>query len=113
MQPSLCLTRQLLGVVARIECAVRPLAGERGLWVVLCVAGMDAVQPSLINVQGPFCGPCAAHSVLVGIADSLRGHGYREAVDVPIWCLHMQAKLRRLNGRSGTFKLDFASRPKA
>jgi hypothetical protein len=112
MQPSLCLTRQYLGVVTRIECTVRPLAGEQGLWTVLCVAGMDAMQPSLINAQGPFCGPCAAQEILAGIALSLQAQGYRLAGDVPIWSLHMQAKMRRLNGCSGAPKLDFQLHPK-
>jgi hypothetical protein len=111
MQPSLCLTRQCLGVVTRIECAVRPLAGEQGLWTVLCVAGMDAMQPSLINAQGPVCGPCAAQQILAGIALSLQAQGYQLAGDVPIWCLHMQAKMRRLNGCSGAPKLDFQRHP--
>jgi hypothetical protein len=111
MLPSLCLTRQYLGVVTRIECAVRPLAGDQGLWTVLCVAGMDAVQPSLINAQGPFCGPCAAQEILAGIADSLQAQGYQLVGDVPIWRLHMQAKMRRLNGLSGALKLDFQSHP--
>jgi hypothetical protein len=112
MRPSLCLTRQYLGVVTRIECTVRPLAGEQGLWTVLCVAGMDAMQPSLINAQGPFCGPCAAQEILAGIALSLQAQGYRLAGDVPIWSLHMQAKMRRLNGCSGAPKLDFQLNPK-
>jgi hypothetical protein len=113
MSPSLCLVRECLGVVTRIECAVRPLSGEQGLWTVLCVAGMDAMQPTLITAQGPFCGPCAAQKVLVGIADSLHAQGYRVAADVPIWCLPMQAKMRRLNARSDVLNADFHSRPDA
>lgn len=111
MLPSLCLTRRCLGVVTRIECAVRPLAGNQGHWVVLCVAGMDAQQPSLVNVQGPFCGPCAAQEILTGIALSLQAQGYQLAGDVPIWRVHMQAKMRRLNGLSGAPKLDFQLHP--
>jgi hypothetical protein len=113
MLPSLCLTRQYLGVVTRIECAVRPLAGEQGLWTVLCVAGMDAAQPSLVNAQGPFCGPCAAQEILAGIALRLQEQGYQLAGDVPIWCLHMQAKMRRLNGCSGAAKRTFQFQPEA
>lgn len=111
MLPSLCLTRQYLGVVTRIECAVRPLLGGQGRWVVLCVAGMDARQPSVINAQGPFCGPCAAQEILGGIAARLLALGYRQVVDVPIWQLHMQAKMRQLNGSSGRLLVDFQSHP--
>ncbi len=113
MLPSLCLTRQYLGVVTRIECTVRPLAGDQGLWTVLCVAGMDAMQPSLINAQGPFCGPCAAQQILAGIALGLQAQGYQLAGDVPIWSLHMQAKMRRLNGGPGPSKRVFQFQPEA
>jgi hypothetical protein len=113
MLPSLCLTRRCLGVVTRIECTVRPLAGDQGLWTVLCVAGMDAKQPSLINAQGPFCGPCAAQQILAGIAVSLQAQGYQLALDMPIWSLHMQAKMRRLNGGSGSSKGVFQFQPEA
>jgi hypothetical protein len=111
MLPSLCLTRQYLGVVTRIECAVRPLAGDQGRWVVLCVAGMDAAQPSVVNAQGPFCGPCAAQEILAGITLSLQVQGYQLAAEVPIWCLHMQAKMRQLNGRHGCSLVDYQSHP--
>ncbi|MFZ3184045.1 MAG: hypothetical protein WA173_07870 [Pseudomonas sp.] len=111
MSPSLCLTRQYLGVVTRIECAVRPLAGNQGHWVVLCVAGMDDQQPSVVNAQGPFCGPCAAQEILAGITASLQTQGYRLTRDVPIWCLHMQAKMRQLNGLHGHPSVDFQSHP--
>ncbi|MBP8185505.1 MAG: hypothetical protein KAX95_06430 [Pseudomonas sp.] len=113
MLPSLCLTRHSLGVVTRIECTVCPLAGERGLWTVLCVAGMDAMQPSLINAQGPFCGPCAAQEILAGIALSLQAQGYQLVADVPIWRLHMQAQMRRLNGGAGAAKRAFQFQPEA
>ena len=42
MSRSLCLTRHCLGMITRIECEVRPLAGEQGLWTLLCAAGMAA-----------------------------------------------------------------------
>lgn len=113
MLPSLCLTRHSLGVVTRIECTVCPLAGERGLWTVLCVAGMDAMQPSLINAQGPFCGPCVAQEILAGIALSLQAQGYQLVADVPIWRLHMQAQMRRLNGGAGAAKRAFQLQPEA
>ena len=111
MSPSLCLVRQYLGVVTRIECVVRPLVGNQGQWVVLCVAGMDAQQPSVVNAQGPFCGPCAAQEILDGITASLQAQGYRPAFDVPIWSLHMQAKMRQLNGLRGHPLVDFQSHP--
>jgi hypothetical protein len=111
MLPSLCLTRQYLGVVTRIECAVRPLVGGQGRWVVLCVAGMDAQQPSVINAQGPFCGPCAAQTILDGITKSLLAQGYRRVIAVPIWQLHMQAKMRQLNGSNARPLVDFQTHP--
>ena len=111
MSPSLCLTRQYLGVITRIECVVRPLAGDQGLWVVLCVAGMDGQQPSVVNAQGPFCGPCVAQEILCGITASLQTQGYRQAFDVPIWSLHMQAKMRQLNGPHTRSLVDYQSHP--
>jgi hypothetical protein len=111
MLPSLCLIRQYLGVVTRIECAVRPLAGDQGLWTVLCVAGMHAEQPSMINAQGPFCGPFVAQEILAEIAAALLRQGYQLAGDVPIWSLHMQAKMRRLNGHCSASRVDVQSHP--
>lgn len=101
MSRSLCLTRICLGVVTRIECEVRPLAGEQGLWTLLCAAGMAAAQPSMINAQGPFCGPCVAEEVLAGIAANLLAQGYQPCTQPPIWRLHLQAQLRRLNRQRG------------
>lgn len=101
MSRSLCLTRDCLGMITRIECEVRPLAGEQGLWTLLCAAGMAAAQPSLINAQGPFCGPCVAEQVLDGIAENLLSQGYRACAQPPIWRLQMQAQLRRLNQQRG------------
>lgn len=98
MPRSLCLTRQCLGLVTRIECVVLPLAGENGLWTLICAAGMSGAQPSVVKAQGPFHGPFVAEGVLEGIAESLCAQGYCTCSDVPIWRLHIQAELRRLNG---------------
>ncbi|ERI52500.1 hypothetical protein EA796_04175 [Pseudomonas sp. AOB-7] len=98
MPRSLCLTRQCLGLVTRIECVIRPLAGENGLWTLLCAAGMSGAQPSAIKAQGPFYGPFVAEGVLASIAESLAQQGYAECFEPPIWRLHLQAELRRLNG---------------
>ncbi len=98
MPRSLCLTRQYLGLATRIECEIRPLAGDRGLWILLCAAGMSAEQPSAIQTQGPFHGLFVAESVLDSIAQSLAVQDYVLCDDPPIWRLHLQAELRRLNG---------------
>lgn len=101
MSRSLCLTRHCLGIITRIECEVRPLAGEQGLWVLLCAAGMAAGQPSIIKAQGPFYGPCVAEQVLQGIAASLLSQGYHADTQPPIWRLQIQGQLRRLNRARG------------
>lgn len=98
MSRSLCLTRQCLGLVTRIECVIRPLAAGNGLWTLLCAAGMSGAQPSAIKAQGPFYGPFVAEEILQSIAESLAQQGYMECTEPPIWTLHMQAELRRLNG---------------
>lgn len=98
MPRSLCLTRQCLGLVTRIECVVLPLAGEKGLWTLICAAGMSGAQPSAIKAQGPFYGPLVAEGVLAEIAENLAVQGYSECSELPIWRLHIQAELRRLNG---------------
>lgn len=95
---NLSLTRQCLGLVTRIECSIRPLAGDTGMWTLLFAAGMAGEQPSAIKAQGPFHGPMVAESVLHAIVDSLTLHGYQVAEDPQIWCLHLQAQLRRING---------------
>ena len=95
---NLSLTRQCLGLVTRIECSIRPLAGDTGMWTLLFAAGMEGEQPSAIKAQGPFHGPLVAESVLNAIVDSLTLHGYQVADDPQIWCLHLQAQLRRING---------------
>jgi hypothetical protein len=97
MSRSLCLTRQCLGLMTRIECAVKPLCGESGLWMLLFAAGMSGEQPTAIKSQGPFNGLPAAESVLTAIAESLALHGYELTDEVPIWSLHLQSELRRIN----------------
>lgn len=97
MPRSLCLTRQCLGLVTRIECVVRPLSGDKGMWTLLFAAGMSGEQPSALKAQGPFHGPVAAESVLDAIAESLVMHGYQTAEEIPIWGLHLQGELRRIN----------------
>lgn len=97
MPRSLCLTRQCLGLVTRIECVVRPLSGDTGMWTLLFAAGMSGEQPSALKAQGPFHGPIAAESVLDAIAESLVLHGYETAEEIPIWGLHLQGELRRIN----------------
>lgn len=95
------LTRHCLGLDTRIECAVLPLAGNGGLWALICAAGMSAAQPSTIKAQGPFHGAYAAQSILIDIAESLRVMGYEPCAEVAIWRLHIQAQLRRLNAQRG------------
>ncbi|TDV65811.1 hypothetical protein [Pseudomonas sp. LP_7_YM] len=97
MPRSLCLTRQCLGLLTRIECVVRPLSGDNGMWTLLFAAGMSGEQPSALKAQGPFQGPVAAESVLDAIAESLVLHGYQAAEEIPIWSLHLQGELRRIN----------------
>lgn len=98
MSRNLCLTRQCLGLVTRIECSVRPLAGDTGMWTLLFAAGMAGEQPSAIKAQGPFHGPFVAESILDTIVESLTMHGYQLADDPQIWSLHLQAQLREING---------------
>jgi hypothetical protein len=97
MSRNLILTRNCSGVRTRIECEVRPLEGDRGLWTLLCAAGMDAAQPSVIKAQGPFHGSCVAEELLSSIAGSLELQGYLPVTEPAIWCIHLQAELRRLN----------------
>ena len=101
MSRNLCLTRQCLGLVTRIECAVKPLAGDNGMWTLLFAAGMAGEQPSAIKAQGPFHCPVAAESILDTIVESLTLHGYELADDPQIWSLHLQAQLRQINGGRG------------
>ncbi|AAG07963.1 MULTISPECIES: hypothetical protein [Pseudomonas] len=113
MPRNLCLIRPCLGLTTRIECVVRPLAGENGLWTLLCAAGMSGSQPSAIKAQGPFHGPLVAEGVLQAIADCLAQQGYIEAVDPPIWRLHLQGELRRLNGERRPHVGDYLFRPES
>lgn len=101
MSRSLHLTRHCLGLDTRIECVVLPLAGDNGLWMLICAAGMAGARPSTIKAQGPFHGACAAQAVLDDIADNLRAMGYYPCADVAVWRLPIQAELRRLNARRG------------
>jgi len=101
MPRNLCLTRQCLGLVTRIECCIRPIAGDNGMWTLLFAAGMAGEQPSAIKAQGPFHGPVVAESILESIVESLTLHGYQLAEDPQIWCLHLQAQLREINVTRG------------
>jgi hypothetical protein len=67
------------------------------MWMLLFAAGMSGEQPSAIKSQGPFTGLLAAEAVLTAIAESLSLHGYQLTDDVPIWSLHLQSELRRIN----------------
>lgn len=113
MSRSLCLTREYLGVTTRIECAVLPLAGDRGLWTLICIAGMSARQPSAIKAQGPFHGPLVVEEILDEIAESLAGQGYGACNEPLIWRVHAQAELRRLNGDSGHSRVVHLSWPES
>ena len=97
MPRNLCLTRQCLGLGTRIECSVRPLAGDNGMWTLLFAAGMTGEQPSTIKSEGPFHGSFVAETVLQTIVENLTQHGYELADESQIWCLHVQAHLRLLN----------------
>jgi len=99
MSRNLCLTRQCLGLETRIECSIRPLAGNTGLWTLLFAAGLSGEQPTTVKSQGPFCGPFVAETILESIVESLTLHGYRIANSPHIWCLHVQAQLRQINGQ--------------
>lgn len=101
MSRNLNLTRHCLGLDTCIECRVLPLAGDTGLWALIFAAGMNAAQPSVVRAQGPFHGALAAEQVLADIAESLLGMGYEISSVPPIWHLHIQAELRRLNGERG------------
>lgn len=111
MSRSLCLTRQCLGLVTRIECIIRPLAGDNGRWTLLCAAGMSGAQPSAIRAQGPFHGPFVAEDVLAAIAESLFAQGYVECSEPPIWRVHLQAELRRVNGERYSLPGSFQRHP--
>jgi hypothetical protein len=111
MSRSLNLTRHCLGLDTRIECVVLPLAGNAGLWTLICAAGIAGNQPSTIKAQGPFHGPCVAEGVLIEIAESLFEMGYDACDELPIWRLHIQAELRRLNNQGGRQLGNYMFRP--
>ncbi|MNF04236.1 hypothetical protein D3C80_2037080 [compost metagenome] len=52
-----------------------------------------------------------AESVLDAIVDSLTLHGYQVADDPQIWCVHLQAQLRRINGERVHHVGDFQFHP--
>jgi hypothetical protein len=84
--------------MTRIECAIRPLSGDNGMWTLLFAAGVTGGQPSAIKTQGPFHGALAAESVMIAITESLTLQGYEVLDEMPTWSLHLQGELRRLNG---------------
>jgi hypothetical protein len=85
-------------MVTRIECIIRPMAGDQGLWTLICSAGLSGKQPTITKSQGPFRGSRMAQSVLDAIASNLSGQGY-VATEAPLtWRLQMQAELRKVNG---------------
>ncbi|MBA1279983.1 hypothetical protein NA645_17295 [Pseudomonas stutzeri] len=110
MSQTLCLNRQCLGLVTRIECIIRPLNGGQGLWTLLCAAGIDAGQPTAIKAQGPFHGPREAETVLQAIASNLHGQGYCESDSPSIWQLHMHAELRKINANQARYLSGWESR---
>lgn len=110
MPRSLILIRNCSGILTRIECEIRPLEGGRGLWTLLCAAGMSDAQPSAIKAQGPFHGPCVAEGLLEAVAQSLKLQGYEQCNEPPIWRLHLQAELRKLNGERCQHLGDFQFR---
>ena len=97
----LCLTRQLFGRDARIECAIRPLVGRAGLWSLICVAGQSGRQPTAIRAQGLFYGWQAAREVFDAVVDALVGQGYHQQSEPGIWQLHVQGELRKLSAPEG------------
>lgn len=86
MSRNLCLTRQCLGLVTRIECSIRPLAGDTGMWTLLFAAGMAGEQPSAIKAQGPFHGPFVAESILNTIVGDDREFGKNRTLSFASSC---------------------------
>lgn len=111
MARSLILIRNCMGLCTRIECEIRPLEGGRDLWTLLCAAGMADAQPSAIKAQGPFHGASVAEGLLASVTDSLALQGYEQSSEQPIWRLHLQAELRRLNHERCQHLADFRCRP--
>ena len=100
-------------MTTRIECVIRPLNGENGLWTLLCAAGVSGAQPSAIKVQGPFHGPFVAEGVLDSIAECLAVQGYAVCEEPQIWRLHMQSELRKMNGERAHQQVRFQVGPDA
>ena len=111
MARSLNLIRECLGLVTRIECIVRPVEGNAGLWTLLFAAGMQGEQPSAVKAQGPFHGPVAAEAVLTAIVDSLTLHGYHVVEDPQSWSIHLHGQLRKINAERGRHLGEYHSRP--
>ena len=101
MSRELILTRQYCGIVTRIECMIRPLAGAQGLWSLVCAAGMDGLQPSEVRAQGPFHGRRETEATLREIVARLVSQGYRLREGLGIWQLHLHGELRRENAARG------------
>ncbi|WXL25117.1 hypothetical protein WG219_17700 [Ectopseudomonas mendocina] len=99
MSRYLTLCRNCFGMSTRIECAALPLDGGRGLWVLICAAGLSDSQPSSVKAQGPFHGAFEVEAVMGDVACNLQAMGYETCLDMPIWRLHIQAELRRTNAR--------------
>lgn len=113
MSRNLILTRNCSGIRTRIECEIRPMEGGRGLWTLLCAAGMNDAQPTTIKAQGPFHGPCVAEELLLSIAKSLALQGYEQINTPAIWRLHIQAELRKVNATRCCHPGDFQFRPES
>lgn len=111
MPQYVCLKRQCLGLITRIECAIHPVASGGGLWTLLCAAGIEGAQPTAIKVQGPFRGLRAAEGVLDAIVGNLLQQGYSEVSSPPIWQLHIRAELRKVNADQARFLRGWESQP--
>ena len=48
MSRSLCLTRQCLGLMTRIECVIRPLSGDNGMWTFPDLAHDETLRPKVL-----------------------------------------------------------------
>ena len=57
---------------------------------------MNNLRPS--RPKARFTVRSSAESILDTIVESLTLHGYELADDPQIWCLHLQAQLREING---------------
>nr|WP_312508551.1 hypothetical protein [Pseudomonas luteola] len=111
MPRSITLIRPCLGLVTRIECEVKPLAHQPGMWTLLCAAGLTGQHPTAIKAQGPFHGPVVAEAVMAAIAENLQEQGYVPASDPQIWRLHIQGELRRMSGERAQPVMRYQARP--